>query len=292
MTVWVWERARSPRRRRGGGDHMGAGIAQVAAMAGYEVVLQDVQEAQLARARATITSMLDKGVERGKVTEAQRDGAWSRLTLAADLPSAVERADLVIEAIPEKMEWKAALFREIEAHCPAETLFASNTSSLSISRLAAETGRADRFLGMHFFNPVPIMKLLELVVGEGTSEATLAAARAVGDRMGKSVIVVKDAPGFATSRLGIALGLEAIRMVEQGVASAEDIDLAMTLGYGHPMGPLRLTDLVGLDVRLEIARYLHGEFGDDRFAPPSLLERMVEEGRIGKKAGRGFYDWD
>ena len=275
-----------------GAGTMGAGIAQVAAMAGYDVVLQDVQEPQLERARTTIATMLDKGVDRGKVTEAQRDETWARLTLAQDLGVAVASADLVVEAIPEKMEWKAALLREVETLCPERTLFASNTSSLSISRLANETKRADRFLGMHFFNPVPIMKLLELVVGEATNESTLAAARAMGARMGKSVIVVKDAPGFATSRLGIALGLEAIRMVEQGVASAEDIDLAMTLGYGHPMGPLRLTDLVGLDVRLEIARYLHGEFGDDRFRPPVLLEQMVEEGRIGKKAGRGFYDWE
>lgn len=270
---------------------MGAGIAQVAAMAGYATCLQDVTPSQLQVARETIARMLDKGVERGKVSDSLRSETWSRISLSDDLAVAVAEADLVIEAIPERLDWKIELFRRVEAACPPHTLLASNTSSLSIGRLAAETSRPDRFLGMHYFNPVPIMKLLEIVVGEMTSAETLDVARGVGERMGKTVIAVRDKPGFATSRLGIALGLEAIRMVEDDVASPDDIDTAMTLGYGHPMGPLRLTDLVGLDVRLHIARYLDEQFGGERFRPPQLLERMVEEGRLGKKSGRGFYDW-
>ena len=274
-----------------GAGTMGAGIAQVAAMAGYETCLQDVSGSQLEGALQTVARTLDKGVERGKVTDALRAEVWSRLTTNENLKVAVGTADLVIEAIPERLDWKRTLFRAVEAACPPHALLASNTSSLSIDRLAVETARPDRFLGMHFFNPVPIMKLLELVIGEATGDDALAAARRVGERMGKTVIVVRDTPGFATSRLGLALGLEAIRMVEDEVASPEDIDTAMTLGYGHPMGPLRLTDLIGLDVRLHIARSLHEQFGGDRFHPPRLLERMVEEGRLGRKSGHGFYDW-
>lgn len=274
-----------------GAGTMGAGIAQVAAMAGYRTRLQDVERAQLEHARLAIGRMLDAGVERGKVTEAGRSETWANLAFASDLVEAVGSADLVIEAIPERLEAKAALFGAIEPLAPGHAIFASNTSSLRIGRIAATTGRPARVIGMHFFNPVPIMKLLEIVVGPATAPETVETARAVGERLGKSVIVVRDSPGFATSRLGIVLGLEAIRMVEEGVAEPADIDTAMTLGYGHPMGPLRLTDLVGLDVRLEIARILAAELDDARFEPPALLERMVEDGRLGKKTGRGFYDW-
>ncbi len=274
-----------------GAGTMGAGIAQVAAMSGYQTYLQDVSEAQLEKARATIDRMLEKGVARGKVTSEQVAAVHKALTLGSDVAAAVSDSDLVIEAVPEKPDLKKEVFAEVERHCGDEALIASNTSSISIGQLAGFTTRPDRFVGMHFFNPVPIMKLLELVVGEATDPATVAAAQSVGERMGKSVIVVKDSPGFATSRLGLAIGLEAMRMFEEGVASAEDIDTAMTLGYGHPMGPLKLTDLVGLDVRLQIAEYLRDAFNDPRFEPPQVLRDLVSQGKLGKKSGRGFYDW-
>ena len=278
-----------------GAGTMGAGIALVAARAGYEVVLRDIDEALVARGRRTIEAGLAKGVELGKVSAEDRDAALARIATTVEVARAVADADLVIEAVPEDLALKTEVLREAARCLPAASILASNTSSLSISRLAAETDRPARFLGMHFFNPVHVMKLLELVVGRETSEETLAAARAVGARMGKEVITVADSPGFATSRLGVLLGLEAMRMVEQEVASATDIDLAMTLGYGHPMGPLKLTDLVGLDVRLKIAEYLHAtldQHGSTTFEPPALLRRMVAEGKLGQKSGEGFYHWN
>ena len=274
-----------------GAGTMGAGIAQVAAQAGCDVVLHDVDESALERGVDSIRRMLDKGVEKQKTTPEARDAALARIRTDVSLSAAVAGSHLVIEAVPESPSLKQEVLRSVAEATSSETLLASNTSSLSIGSLAEHTGRPQAFLGMHFFNPVPIMKLLELVVGEKTAPETVAAARALGEAMGKTVIEVRDAPGFATSRLGIALGMEAIRMVEQGVASAPDIDTAMTLGYGHPMGPLRLTDLVGLDVRLAIAEYLHQTLEADAFRPPELLRRMVGEGKLGKKSGRGFYDW-
>jgi 3-hydroxybutyryl-CoA dehydrogenase len=184
------------------------------------------------------------------------------------------------------------VFRELDHAAPKDAILATNTSSLSIARIAGATHRPEQVLGMHFFNPVPVMPLLEIVRATRTSDATVATAIEVGKRMGKEPIVVRDSPGFATSRLGVLLGLEAIRMLEAGVASAEDIDKAMTLGYRHPMGPLRLTDLIGLDVRLAIAEHLHRELDSDAFRPPELMRRMVAEGALGKKSGRGFYRWD
>ena len=207
------------------------------------------------------------------------------------MEAGVTAAGLVIEAAPEKIELKTDIFRQLDRSAAAETILASNTSSLPIGKIAAATGRPDRVIGMHFFNPVHIMPLLELVRGDETSQATLETALEVARRMAKDPIVVRDAPGFATSRLGVVLGLEAMRMLEQNVASAEDIDKAMTLGYRHPMGPLKLTDLVGLDVRLHIAEHLHAELGSDAFKPPEILRRMVADGRLGKKTGSGFYDW-
>ncbi|HEV2131623.1 MAG TPA: 3-hydroxyacyl-CoA dehydrogenase family protein, partial [Longimicrobiaceae bacterium] len=197
-----------------------------------------------------------------------------------------------IEAVPERMELKHQVFSELERSAPAHSILASNTSSLSISRIAEATRRPERVVGLHFFNPVHIMKLLEVVRGRETSQETLDASLEFARRIGKEPIVVTDTPGFASSRLGVVLGLEAMRMVEQGVASPQDIDKAMELGYNHPMGPLRLTDLVGLDVRLGIAEYLHGELGGEQYRPPEILRRMVEEGRLGKKSGRGFYEWE
>ena len=275
-----------------GAGTMGHGIAQVAAMAGHGTVLCDVDAAQLERARARIEATLDKGVRLGKVAEAARDGALARLSVTGRLREALESADLVIEAVPEEMALKRRIFAEVEAAAPPGAILATNTSSLSITGMAATLAAPARFLGLHFFNPVHIMALVEIVKGDDTDPRVLDRCLAFVHGLGKEPIVVTDSPGFASSRLGIVLGLEAIRMVETGVASPADIDKAMVLGYRHPMGPLRLTDLVGLDVRLGIARYLHESLGSEAFRPPALLERMVAQGRLGKKAGRGFYDWD
>lgn len=274
-----------------GAGTMGHGIAHVAAASGFDVALYDIEQSFVDRGLANITANLDKGIEKGKVTAEQKAATLARIHATFDLNAAAADAQLVIEAIPEKLNLKQDLYAKLESICSRDAIFASNTSSLSIAKLASVTQRPGRFIGMHFFNPVHIMKLLEIVVADGTSEATLAAVKAVGEKLGKDCIVVKDFPGFATSRLGVCLGLEAIRMVEQGVASAEDIDKAMTLGYAHPMGPLRLTDLVGLDVRLNIADYLHTELRSEVFNAPKLMREMVAKGKLGKKSGQGFYTW-
>ena len=274
-----------------GGGVMGHGIAQVAAQAGFTTVLCDVDAQILDAAVERIRSNLDKGIERGKVTADERDAAIERITTTTELSELAASSDVVIEAVPENLNLKKAVFDKVEAACSADTLLATNTSSLSIGALAEGIDNNARFLGMHFFNPVHLMKLLEIVVHAGTAPAALERARELGDRMSKTSIVVKDVPGFATSRLGVVLGLEAMRMVEQGVASVEEIDTAMELGYRHPMGPLKLTDLVGLDTRLAVAEYLHQELGSEAFRPPEILQRLVEEGRLGKKSGRGFYEW-
>jgi 3-hydroxybutyryl-CoA dehydrogenase len=274
-----------------GAGTMGHGIAQVSAMAGYAVRLYDPQPDALRRGIAQVSDNLRKGVERGKVPADAAEAAQGRLTAADTLKEAVEQAWLVIEAVPEQMEIKQRLFADLDGLAPAGAVLGTNTSSLSVSRIASATGEPGRVIGLHFFNPVHIMKLLEVVRGAETSQATLDAALEYARRIGKEPIVVTDTPGFASSRLGVVLGLEAMRMVEQGVASPADIDRAMELGYNHPMGPLRLTDLVGLDVRLGIAEYLHRELGGDQYRPPELLRRMVAEGRLGKKSGQGFYAW-
>jgi 3-hydroxybutyryl-CoA dehydrogenase len=271
---------------------MGRGIAHVAALAGHETRLFDVDAGVLANALESVRANLDRGVELGKIEAADRDAALERLHSTVDLDVAVEGADLVIEAVPEKLELKRRVLADVAERVSPGTVIASNTSSLSISAIAAAVDGPERVLGLHFFNPVHIMALVEVVSGGRTTERVVEQAVEFVERIGKEPIVVHDSPGFASSRLGIALGLEAIRMLQEGVASARDIDRAMELGYRHPMGPLKLTDLVGLDVRLEISRYLHRELGGDRFRPPELLEQMVEEGRLGKKSGRGFYDWD
>ncbi|HEY0035732.1 MAG TPA: 3-hydroxyacyl-CoA dehydrogenase family protein [Longimicrobium sp.] len=274
-----------------GAGTMGNGIAQVCAMAGYAVALSDPQPDALERAVNTIRGNLEKGVDRGKVSIETRDRALQGLRKARNVADAVGTADLVIEAAPESMDLKTAIFRDLDRLAPAHAVLATNTSSLSVSRIAEATGRPGSVIGLHFFNPVHIMKLLEVVRGPGTSQATTDASLAFARRIGKEPIVVTDSPGFASSRLGVVLGLEAMRMVEQGVASPQDIDKAMELGYNHPMGPLKLTDLVGLDVRLGIAEYLHGELDGEQYRPPELLRRMVGEGKLGKKSGQGFYDW-
>jgi 3-hydroxybutyryl-CoA dehydrogenase len=273
-----------------GAGTMGHGIAHVLAQSGIEVRLYDIAASAVEKGLAGIRANLEKGVAKGKLSAAERDAALARLSGTTKLEEAVAGVQCVVEAVPEKLELKQKLFAELGAKLSAEVLLATNTSSLPISRIASVTPSAERVVGMHFFNPVHIMSLVEVVVTERSSQAAVATAVALGRRMGKEPIVVKDSPGFASSRLGVLLGLEAIRMVESGVASAEDIDKALTLGYGHPMGPLRLTDLVGLDVRLAIADYLQKEFGE-RFAAPALMREMVQRGELGKKSGKGFYEW-
>ena len=274
-----------------GAGTMGHGIAQVAAQAGYAVRLADAVAGAAHQGLARIRKNLDGAVERGKATAADRDAALSRIAVADDVVRAARGADLVVEAAPEDLDLKRDLFARLDEAAPEGALLATNTSSLSVAAIAAATRRPARVLGMHFFNPVHLMKLVEVVTHTGTAPTCTEAAVAVARRLGKEPIVVKDSPGFASSRLGIALGLEAMRMLEEGVASADDIDRAMTLGYNHPIGPLRLTDVVGLDVRLAVARYLSRTLGDARFAPPAILERLVAEGKLGRKTGQGFFSW-
>ena len=274
-----------------GAGTMGRGIAYLAAVSGFDTVLYDVDPAAIEAARHAVEGILSKGMEKGKLTAAAADEARARLQYVPELEPAVNGADLIVEAVPENFELKKDLFAAADLFCGPETIIASNTSSMSISKLASNVERRDGFAGMHFFNPPHMMRLIEIVVGERTSESTVAQLRDVAARMGKTAIVVRDTPGFATSRLGLAIGLEAIRMLEEGVASAEDIDRAMELGYNHPMGPLRLSDLVGLDVRLGIAEYLASTLGP-RFEPPQLLRDLVAQGKLGKKAGEGFYRWN
>ncbi len=274
-----------------GAGTMGAGIAQVCAQANCDVRLFDVSADFAAKGMKRIAEFLAKGVEKGKITAAERDHALARIRTVLEVRAAVAGADLVVEAVPEDLELKRKLFREMAESATKGAILATNTSSLPITKIADGNAAASRILGMHFFNPVPLMKLLELVVGEKTAPATVDAARAFGVRLGKEVITVRDRPGFASSRLGIAIAMEAIRMVEEGVASPDDIDKAMVHGYGHPMGPLRLTDVVGCDVRLAIADHLAEALKAPHFKPPQLLRRMVAEGKLGKKSGCGFYEW-
>lgn len=275
-----------------GAGTMGHGIAYVAALAGCRVCLTDANAAQLSRGIQQIERAFDKAIEKGKCTAAQRDAALVRLSTAATAEECAAEATIVIEAIPERLDFKQQLFLGLEGVVSAETLLASNTSSLSISEIARPLQHPERTLGMHFFNPVPVMKLLEIVRGESTDDAAVERARAFAALVAKEPIVVRDTPGFATSRLGVVLGLEAIRMLEQGVASAADIDRAMELGYNHPMGPLRLTDVVGLDVRLAIAEHLHATLHDDTYRAPQLLRDKVARGELGKKSGQGFHRWE
>lgn len=274
-----------------GAGTMGHGIAQVAAAAGYTVVMRDVNADALARGRQSIEKNLAKGIQLSKLTEPERDETLKRIRGTTELTD-IRAADLVIEAAPEMLDLKQTLLRESESVIDQACIFATNTSSLSITEIASASSRPAQVVGMHFFNPVHLMRLVEIVTGAETSEDATAAVCEVATRMKKAPIIVRDVPGFASSRLGVTLGLEAMRMVEQGVASARDIDTAMELGYNHPMGPLRLTDLVGLDVRLNIAEYLHGKLGSETFRPPEILRRMVRDGKLGKKSGEGFYKWN
>jgi 3-hydroxybutyryl-CoA dehydrogenase len=268
---------------------MGQGIAQVAAAAGLEVRVFDSEASKVSQALASIEKLTARSVEKGKLTADAQKALLGRLKPETSLSSAAKGIDLCIEAIPEKMDLKVAVLGEVLKAAP-DAVIGSNTSSLSITEIGARIGAAARTIGLHFFNPPPVMELLEIVRGLATSEATVEACLGLAKTLGKTPIVVNDSPGFATSRLGVIVGVEAIRMLEAGVASVEDIDRAMELGYRHPMGPLKLGDLVGLDVRLGILEHLHKELGE-QFRPPPLLRQMVRAGKIGKKSGEGFYRW-
>jgi 3-hydroxybutyryl-CoA dehydrogenase len=274
-----------------GAGTMGRGIAHVAALGGYATRLFDVDAEAISKARRTVEKNVEKGVRLGKLEQADATALLGRLTETSDLAAAVADADLVIEAVPERMELKIELFDRVARHCPEDALFASNTSGLSITEMAAASGRPGSFAGMHFFNPVHVMKLVELVRGLETTEATLAAMGEVSARMGKEVVVVRESPGFVTSRINALIGNEAFRMLETGVASAEDIDKALKLGLNHPMGPFEMVDLVGLDVRLSILQHLEKTLGDT-YRPSNLLAQYVMAGRLGRKTGKGVYVYD
>ena len=269
---------------------MGHGIAQVAAAAGFRVILRDVDRDTLAQGIRAIERNLARGIQLGKLTEVDRDKTLEYIHGTTHLDK-LSQADLIVEAVPERLELKQTILREIESCSDRRFIFASNTSSLSITEIASAAQHPEKVVGMHFFNPVHVMRLVEIVVGQATGPETVETVREVSRRLRKEPIVVRDVPGFASSRLGVVLGLEAMRMLEQGVASAQDIDKAMELGYNHPMGPLKLTDLVGLDVRLNIAEYLHRALASEAFRPPEVLRHMVSEGKLGKKSGQGFYNW-
>ncbi|WP_247004182.1 3-hydroxyacyl-CoA dehydrogenase family protein [Halosolutus gelatinilyticus] len=274
-----------------GAGSMGRGIAQVSAMAGHDVVLRDIEDGLVRDGLEGIRQNLQGGVDRDKLTESEVAETLDRIEGTTDLETAVADADLVIEAVPEDMALKQDVFSDVEAATGAETVIASNTSSLSVTEMASVLENPERAVGLHFFNPPHIMDLVEIVVAEQTDERTEAVAVDYVQSLEKEDVVVRDTAGFATSRLGLALGLEAIRMVEQGVASPADIDEGMEIGYGHPMGPIELTDHVGLDVRLHIAEHLREELGE-RFKPPQSLRRKVRAGKLGKKTGEGFYVWE
>jgi 3-hydroxybutyryl-CoA dehydrogenase len=273
-----------------GAGIMGRGIATVSALGGFRTLLQDTSADALERAVAEHAGTLDKGVAAGRIPSGDADGARRRLTTTHALEDAVREADLVVEAVPERIELKIELFERLDRLTPAHAVLASNTSSMSITEMAAATSRPRQVVGMHFFNPVPRMKLLELVRALETDEATLATARAAGEAMGKTCVVVRESPGFVTSRINAMIGNEAFYMLQEGVASATDIDQALKLGLNHPMGPFELVDLVGLDTRLAILRFLHRTLGE-KFRPCPLLEQYVAAGRLGRKSGRGVYEY-
>ena len=270
---------------------MGAGIAQICAQAGWETRLYDAFPNGLEAGMNRIDAFWDKGIARGKTTVEQKSDWSAKLSAVSDFSEAVQDVDLVIEAVPEILELKKEIFVQLDQLAPPDAILGTNTSGLKISDIAEVTSRPEMVIGMHFFNPVPIMKLLELVRHEHVSESTIELAQEIGATMGKSCILVNDVPGFATSRLGVVLGNEAIRMLADGVASATDIDTAMRLGYKHPMGPLELSDLVGLDVRRDILNNLAEAFDDESYRPHPLLNQLVEAGELGKKTEIGIYDW-
>jgi 3-hydroxybutyryl-CoA dehydrogenase len=273
-----------------GAGIMGRGIAHASALGGYRTILEDLLPNALRRAESEIRGNLDKAVELGKVSAADADAAFARLEFAGSIDSAAREAELVIEAVPEELESKIEIFTLLDKICRPGTVLASNTSSLSLSEIAAVTYRAPKIVGMHFFNPVHKMKLIEVVRALETDDDTLGTAVEVGRRMGKEVVVIKESPGFITSRINAMIGNEAFYMLQEGIASAADIDKALKLGLNHPMGPFELVDLVGLDTRLHILEYLHSTLGE-KFRPAPLLREYVEAGRLGRKTGQGVFDY-
>jgi 3-hydroxybutyryl-CoA dehydrogenase len=274
-----------------GAGTMGHGIAQVSAMAGHTVVMRDIEQSYVDDGLAAVESNLQGGVDRDKLTEREMKETLDRLSGTTELAAAVDGADLVVEAVPEDLDLKQETLADVEALVDESTVLASNTSSLSLTAIVSALDRPERGVGLHFFNPVHIMALVEVVVAEQTADETREFAHDFVSDLGKTAVEVSDSPGFASSRLGVALGCEAMRMVDEGVASVDDIDAAMELGYNHPMGPLELTDVVGLDVRLDILEHLREELGE-RFRPPRSLRRKVRAGKLGKKSGEGFYRWE
>jgi 3-hydroxybutyryl-CoA dehydrogenase len=274
-----------------GGGTMGRGIAGLSALSGFVTTVYEADAGLRETLRSSIESSWERAAAKGKLSQGAAKAASGRLSIAKSLSEAAA-VDLAVEAVPESLTLKTTVFEELGRVCRLDAVLGSNTSSLSITVIAEAAARPERVVGIHFFNPVAAMPLVEIVRGRKTSEPTVASAAAFAESLGKTAIRVEDSPGFATSRLGVALGLEAIRMLEEGVAGAEDIDRAMELGYGHRMGPLKTSDLVGLDVRLSIAEALFRELPGERFRPPELLRRLVAEGKTGKKSGEGFYLWD
>lgn len=273
-----------------GGGIMGRGIAHVSAMAGFTTVLNDVSDELLEKARGQIRRDLQKSAEIGKIESNAIEETLSRLNLQSNLEHAVNNADLIIEAVPEQIELKLDLFARLDRICASDMIFASNTSALSITEMAGATKRPQQFIGMHFFNPVHKMKLVEIIRGLETSDETFSLAESVSQKMGKETVEVKESPGFVTSRINALIGNEAFFMLQEGVASARDIDKALKLGLNHPMGPFEMVDLVGLDTRLSILNFLHKTLGD-KYRPCPLLVKYVKSGRLGKKVGRGVYDY-
>jgi len=273
-----------------GAGTMGRGIAYAAALGGYRTILEDVMPEMLINANAWIAHTFDEGIKRGKLTSEAASAAIARIATSSSVEDVCREADFLIEAVPEEMELKLELFTLFDKFAKPDAVLASNTSSLSITEMAEMTYRPELCVGMHFFNPVPKMRLIEIVRAPKTSDATIAACREVGSRMDKEVVVVKESPGFITSRVNALIGNEAFAMLEAGLASAEDIDKALKLGLNHPMGPFEMVDLVGLDVRLRILEYLHATLGE-KYRPNALLKKLVAEGRLGRKTGCGVYDY-
>ena len=274
-----------------GSGIMGAGIAQVCAVAGYRVAMRDIGEAYLQKGMEAIRSSLKKGVERGKLTQERADEAVARIRMTLNLAEAVEEADVIIEAVPENLELKKQVFKELDEICPKDAILATNTSSFSITEIASATRRPDRVAGMHFFNPVHAMNLVEAIRGDSTSDQTIQIVRDLAKKLGKTPVNVNEAPGFVVNRLLAPFLNEAMFCLMEGIAEAKDIDTAIKLGLNHPMGPLELADLVGLDTTLAILDYMHKETGDPKYRPCPLLRKMVRAGRLGRKSAKGFYDY-